>query len=186
MDKQLAFTKQQIKSIAKQGAEEALSSLDNQAIDIAGCSIVCILRYEDNVRNGIQNLISLKAYCMQNNLPHRIVFEILRLNGWIEYQDEETKISNILTDEGFVAINGIKDQSSPVMTTINATLYVNDKHPLFEDFIDTVKSHELLSENNEYNKKVRNKKNKYSKHELEIAKRLNIKITSQKEIIDGK
>ncbi len=185
MNKNIVLTEEKIQSMMNEAVIRGIETLDNEAISIAGCDIKCILVYEGNARNNTKEMLSLKLYCNYNHLNHRVVFNVLRDLGWIEYLDNKKKNCSILTELGFIEINGTEPQSSPVITTVNSTLYVNDKDERFEKFIETIKKHPLFLENNNgYNARVKESNHPYSINEIQIAKKLGVEIISVKEITD--
>ena len=185
MNKSIVLTEEKIQSMINEAVVRGVETLNDEAISIAGCDIKCILIYEGNARNNGKEMLPLKLYCNYNHLNHRVVFNVLRDLGWIKYLDDEKKNCSILTELGFIEINGTDPQSSPVMTTSNSTMYVNDKDERFEKFIETIKKHSMfLEDNNGYNTNIKESNHNFSIHELKIAKKLGVEIIEAKEITD--
>ncbi len=185
MGKDLILSSQALQTMLDKAVDNAYDRLDSESINIAGCDVRCILVYEGNIRNEEKGIIALKHYCMQNDINHRVVFDILRDYGWIEYLDNGKKNYSLLTLEGFKEVNGIDEQSSPVITSKHGVIFVDDRDIRFDNFILKIKKHKLYEDsNNGYNQKIKASKLAYSRNEKQMADDLGIIIVEVKEITD--
>ncbi len=181
MGKDLVLTDDALQEMLNKAVNQSRDELNDESLSIAGCNIKCILVYESNIRNEEKGIMPLKHYCMQNNMNHRNVFETLRDLGFIEYLDNGKNNSNILTADGFSALNGTDPQESPFITTISDSLFINDKDKRIENMLKIIKSHPEYKDDI-YNSEIKNRKLKYSRNEKRIADALGIEIITPKEI----
>ncbi len=186
MSKSLTLSSTALEEMLTKAAEKAYERFDQEAISITGCDIKCTLELEMNIRNG-KSLISFKTYCAQNDINSSLAFGILRDVGYIEYEKEDRCTENVLTAEGFEALNGTSPQSKPMITSIGGNIYVDDTDPRFKNLIKTLESHSTFKKcdnGGEYNTNVKSRKSSYSRRELGIAKVLGVEIIKIKELPD--
>jgi len=178
MSKELQLSQEDLEKMIFKAVEKTRLSVNEESIEASGCDFTCVIKHEVYIRNDTRNIMSLKTWCMQNNYNHRDVFDILKDLMLIETIKQNY---NILTDEGFEALNTRDKQFQPYITCIDGHVFINDKDIRHENFIQIIENHRLFS-GSSYNKKIKSRSISYSRRELVQAKELGIEITEIKEI----
>jgi len=169
-----------IKTTASQAVKEAMSSVNSESFNIAGCDITCIFKYEENDRNENKGL-SLKDWSKKKNHNHSMVYDCLESKEYIirPHKNKENPAVMEITSKGFIAFNCIevgvtKELVSPLITVISNSLYIDDKHEMIDEFIALLESCEGFDKDRIYNDDIKSRKITFSRKDLKIMESLNI------------
>ncbi len=183
--------KQLIKATASQAVAEAMSAVNGNSFDIAGCDITCVLKYEENDRNDKKGL-SLKDWCKKKNYNNAMIYDCLVNKEFILRANRKKGETSPLeiTKLGFIAFNGVDDSKenktteliSPLITVISNSLYIDDKHHMIDEFISILESCEGFDSERGYNDVIKNKIMLFSRKDLKIMESLDITVKDTKQI----
>ncbi len=179
-----------VKSLAKELITQTKEETDIEAIKITGNDTDYIFTITRNTRNNFsgengKNRLSMKDYCKEQSISHRCIYKILKKQGIIE---EKSPNNLVLLYDGFILVhkNYLPEYDNdniffPILTAIEGSLYVDDTHEYFQDFLDLIEKDEDFKDCPEYNTKLKNRKNTLPRYEQCF---LSIYLEKQKEITD--
>ncbi len=164
-------------SLAKELITQTKQESDIEAIKITGNDTDYIFTLTRNTRNNGKgehgkNRLSMKDYCKEQSISHRCIYKILTKQRLIE---EKSPNNLVLLYDGFILIhkNYLADYDNdniffPIFTSIEGSLYVDDTHEYFQDFLDLIEKDEMFKECPEYNTKLKSRKSTLPRYEQEF------------------